>query len=443
MQTVNFNCSFCGKPMAVGMNLLGRNVRCPHCKQVVQAPATGKPTEKAPPPVPAPSLPPAQATISPVAEGQESIFGEAPDNDDLFSGKAPPMNLPPFDPAPGYTPPRTESAIGQTERVVPGTPFSSAGFTANRDKDQDYPANSGGIDSVLTSDNDELDNRAERRPIPRSAPRHGGGGMFVWMLLLYAVIATGIAAYLFYDKTRLEAQQEAGGGDGKPSPYLAIPDFFGEYDRAKRERAAKLEGMPADNLPIPDALKVKLNDTRQVGDLAVTPLRVECKVVNRFRRGDGKPDEFFRVTPGKVYALHLRLKNNSSDVAFHPTDPAFNRHRRSKPEGLPIYTGIVVEKDFQMGGGIPWPDATREYLDGQQNDISPLAPGEEREYVIVSHYDFPILRRKIDESKDPNVTWRVQLRRGLETVKDSAGVDRDISVSSVIGVEFDRGEILY
>src|SRR5947209_7491787 len=43
MQTVNFNCPFCGKLMAVGLNLLGRNVRCPHCKQVVQAPANAGP----------------------------------------------------------------------------------------------------------------------------------------------------------------------------------------------------------------------------------------------------------------------------------------------------------------------------------------------------------------------------------------------------------------
>src|SRR5579862_9555346 len=83
MQTVNFNCSFCGKLMAVGTNLLGRNVRCPHCKQVLQAPSTaGRPTAPPPPTLPAPGV------STPAVESPESIFGEAHD-EDLFGTRPP------------------------------------------------------------------------------------------------------------------------------------------------------------------------------------------------------------------------------------------------------------------------------------------------------------------------------------------------------------------
>src|SRR4051812_39163109 len=84
MQTVNFNCSFCGKLMAVGLNLLGRNVRCPHCKQVIQAPVAAKP----PSPVQANSQSPTQAQ-----ESQESIFGEMPD-EDVFGTRVPQVQMP-------------------------------------------------------------------------------------------------------------------------------------------------------------------------------------------------------------------------------------------------------------------------------------------------------------------------------------------------------------
>src|SRR4051812_35528807 len=105
MQTLNFNCSFCNKLMAVGMNLLGRNVRCPHCKQVVQAPATpNAPPKTVAPPALQTNSPPAPTSQAPPPqrEGQESIFGEAT-SDDLFSGGPLPPPLPTQQTAPVST----------------------------------------------------------------------------------------------------------------------------------------------------------------------------------------------------------------------------------------------------------------------------------------------------------------------------------------------------
>lgn len=93
MQTVNFNCSHCKKLMAVGLTLLGRNVRCPHCKQVVQAPATAGAN---PPPVATQTRSPTSPSFQPApppVESQESIFGETHD-DDLFGTKQPKVRMP-------------------------------------------------------------------------------------------------------------------------------------------------------------------------------------------------------------------------------------------------------------------------------------------------------------------------------------------------------------
>src|SRR5437763_1339138 len=52
MQTTNFQCGHCGNLMAVTANMLGQQVRCPNCQQVVLAPApapTGTPAETDPP----------------------------------------------------------------------------------------------------------------------------------------------------------------------------------------------------------------------------------------------------------------------------------------------------------------------------------------------------------------------------------------------------------
>src|SRR4051812_42315526 len=74
MQTVQFACVHCGKLMAVGDELRGHQVRCPHCQQVVVAPP---PINSTPPPAPPPA-PAEQESIFDPTGSDSALFGEAP-----------------------------------------------------------------------------------------------------------------------------------------------------------------------------------------------------------------------------------------------------------------------------------------------------------------------------------------------------------------------------
>ena len=91
MANVNFQCGHCHNLMAVGQEYLGQQVRCPHCQQVVLAPAPASPPA---PPVDLPTI------EVPQPEEHESIF-TPPDaaQEDLFGDSAVPRVELPIEPA--------------------------------------------------------------------------------------------------------------------------------------------------------------------------------------------------------------------------------------------------------------------------------------------------------------------------------------------------------
>src|SRR5262245_46563360 len=96
-QTVSFQCGHCRKGMGVSTEFLGKQVRCPHCQQVVLAPAQAPP---APVPAGAAPRPPSGPTFPPPGgpskDEHESIFGEQVDEDLFGSGPPKPkVELPP------------------------------------------------------------------------------------------------------------------------------------------------------------------------------------------------------------------------------------------------------------------------------------------------------------------------------------------------------------
>src|SRR5262249_52684111 len=113
MQTVNFQCGHCRNVMGVNAAYLGKQVRCPHCQQVVLAPAQAAAPAPVPTvvPAPVPSPIPAPAPVPvPVGGGpppgpgvgqskphdpEDSIFGEQVDEDLFGSPPKSKVELPP------------------------------------------------------------------------------------------------------------------------------------------------------------------------------------------------------------------------------------------------------------------------------------------------------------------------------------------------------------
>lgn len=107
MPNHTFPCPFCGKKMGVGRELLGKKVRCPHCNQIVLAPAP-TPVAVSPPTTPdqlKPQEPPVDLPVFniPSREARESIFGDSEsESDEVFGSsdgnKLPLVELPPSSP---------------------------------------------------------------------------------------------------------------------------------------------------------------------------------------------------------------------------------------------------------------------------------------------------------------------------------------------------------
>lgn len=78
MQPLTFPCSACGRRMGVGLALAGKPVRCPHCQQVVTAPATAPPAPPAgPPPAANPGREAIESIFSDPEESEDSLFAPA------------------------------------------------------------------------------------------------------------------------------------------------------------------------------------------------------------------------------------------------------------------------------------------------------------------------------------------------------------------------------
>ena len=434
MQTLNFNCSHCGKLMAVGLNLLGRNVRCPHCKQVVQAPATAGPPA-APPTMPAQQL----QLPTPPRESHESIFGEVHD-DDVFGTRQPKVQMPVEPVAPPIRPIEedatvempVESARSQMPAYAPPTktdPLPDYAPPGANPWDAPAPASKQIAAEPATSN------------IP--APMHsftqresGGSGsvIFIFMLILYSAAATAGVAYLYFNRTT------AGDKPNDPNathPFSAIPDFFGHYDKANRKEVVRPKGMPEAKLEVPEKLRVALGESLKVHNIEVTPQHIESREVTRFDRTAGINK--VSTKSYRMLLLHLRIKNTSEDVILHPTDPAFNaRYANDLP-----YTGIIVGEQQFLGGPWYWPEAKyeRQYVEGQADDDKPLGPGEERVYVIASTVQHKEIVDQLYNQKAG--IWRVQLRAGLMPTRNDAGTERDVSVCSVIGVPFAYADVRF
>ncbi len=470
MTPTTFPCPFCGRKMGVGPELLGRQVRCPHCKQVIVAPpAAGEPRAAAAPPPPPPAVtappPPPDFPVFnlPSREGQESIFGETAEaGDEVFGGEparlpvpelpppvAPPpppapaapvivQHAPPVAPPPAPLPVPTPAAPANPWAGLAQTPTAPPPAVSQQPTPTPLPA-------AVVEDEPPPEPRRDRRRPERdgrdrpSRPERGrpaesaaGGGVATlfkigfFLLAPYALLMTVLAVYGLFIRDTGKAPEG--------HPLSLIPDTRGEFPPAERRKTGKL-GVPLDG-PLPPELTAGLGQKVAVGAVEVEPTGVALRRLSVVKVLDSGKKATYAL-PGKAVVLTLSVRNTSPDLTFHPLDPAFNR---KATDADPPPTQIVVGKNAYAGGAVRWPSekfektVRRAYEAAQEGEDQPLGPGESRTYVITSDAK-PDVVQAVQGARD-TILWRVQVRRGLAEYRG-----REVPVTALIGVEFKASDV--
>lgn len=443
MQTVQFNCPHCNNPMAVGLNLLGRNVRCPHCKAVIQAPASANAPAPTPPAPPKPEAP----AFQPTRQEYDSIFGETHDEDVFGSRKkASSVEMP----APDMS--RQASVrrplLGAADSVV-SMPVVKPEMIFTTDTESMPVADAPPMrlpmqqpptfeslpdaqESGLTDDFDPVSappeprGRPARPKSPKAPARASGiGNALTVGLLLYAALMTAGVAWLALKPTK--------GAEPAKVGFEAIPDVMGDFEKADRKSPVSFRWMPDPAAPLPASQRVAMGQTRKFGSLEVTPTMLEFRRLDVVRR---PKDEKESVQPagGLSLVLTLKLRNVSPDIVLYPNDPAFNRRFHEKTDDVRPYNSLTFNNQkTNWGGMIRWPqaeDSESTYIKGQENDRKPLLPGEERETIVFSQPGAEV-HKLVESDRQKPVLWRVQLRNDL-----LGSAARPVSTTTVIGVEF-------
>jgi DNA-directed RNA polymerase subunit RPC12/RpoP len=459
METVNFQCGHCGKLMAVGTDYLGQQVRCPHCQQVVLAPIVDVPAS---PPLPenhpalvheAPTTPAEPMTASlefhvPSPIEQESIFSEASETgDDLFGAEPvshvemPPEPVIPQlqidDPVSTAAPPLTDESRSVPSHLADVTATFEMPLHA---PPSEAPHVNGASDPALGSGTLWSPAAAASTPtlptqeslsslLPPSLttptvrmPQPGRPWvlpLFIIPLISYSVLMT-IAVGILY----LRLQQQV-------HPLEALPDQGDNKGATHGKGASSMDRMPNPDQDLPAKLKVELGHSLRIGDIEVTPLKVEHRRI-QFQEG-----AILDPTEQETLALELRLRNVSDDVYFKPLDPYFNRHwSPSKTSGNMPYGFLTVDKK-NFFGPLEWQprgqNRARMVVKGQDQDAE-LKPGEEMTTFLCTDPEDHVAAA-LKKSKGPFL-WRVQVRRGLLKVGD-----KEVSATAVVGVKFNKQDV--
>jgi hypothetical protein len=260
---------------------------------------------------------------------------------------------------------------------------------------------------------------------PRIVPSDGGRPMLALSLVApYAALMTVVAAtfaYKFYS-SRFE------------HPLAVIPDLVGEYRNATtRKSGARSVPLPRPDQPLPANLITSLDAPLSIGQIEVTPLKIERRAWTAYSKKK-KKEEPDAVPIPDTLVLTLSIKNISPDVLIYPMDPYFDRRPQDDDRALP-FTLIEVNGKAYFGGIISYePDSgsiQREWIEGREADGQPLQPGESRDVVLVTRPSYANTILEALRTGGTEATWRVHIRRGFYEFNG-----QEYSVAAVVGVRF-------
>jgi hypothetical protein len=461
--------------MGVGLELLGKHVRCPHCKQVVLAPTSpGKhspdpqipivnplgwhdqPTPVSPPlvsnqPTPivhVPNKETAESILSSPDESEDAVFGSSSKNkgpalqNDEASTDAPTQvsasAVPGLKALPEETSeirpiaPEASTSRAPSASQHPGTPILNLSdpwselTVEQTESPVEQPLKP--AEEVVSQRHDlvasEHDRSSDHKRPRASRPSFRLVHIVLVVVSVYALIATGLAVYglMLKPSEQLPADH----------PLSMIPDTFGEFEPVTRKKVTQYR-FPVDG-ELPTELRTQLGGKIEVGQLVIEPTKVEVRTLRIIT--DAKTGQMESLLPPAI-VMSLRITNRSSTDAVHPMDPAFTR-RATREDPYPA-TRLIVDRHQKpfYGGAIEWPfhaSITRKYEAAQVNDSQLLTPGESRDYVVFTDADSAILHA-VQQANGP-FFWRIQVRRGRIEYRG-----RDIPVTAIIGVEFTRNQI--
>jgi hypothetical protein len=453
MQTVTFQCGHCGKLMGVSSNFLGQQVRCPHCQQVVLAPASAGPA----PPPPAPTPTPTPVVLEPTMDlnrtEHEDIFGPPSATDDLFeSPSRPRMELPPTL-APSSNPEDSPPASVEVHQLSEtGFPSSIAGLESTQSylpesveptmapQGPGFLAGDSGTMAIPRENGAPSGTSGVIVPAPEAAPRTqlprypAGGSLGFWILILslisYSVLATIFVVIL------LLKQQVAG-----PTNLLReLPDVDGDNPGGQKKKVSWKVDERLHRLPIPSDQRVGLNKTIQVGDLEITPRKIERKTVRVFVENWRDPEK----CNGPSLVMHLRLRNVSGDFCFAPLDNYFDRHYTPKSGDTRPLTCLEVGSKTFYGGPANWyprdrnpgKRLNREWVEGRKDVLDLVDPGKAIDTFVCTDGNDERVSLALSDYKGP-LLWRVHVRRGLVRVRG-----KDVPATAVIGIPFSERDIV-
>jgi hypothetical protein len=443
MATVQFQCGHCHNLMAVAQESLGQQVRCPHCQQVVLAPAPSTSS-----PLPEQLMPTIEA---PRLDEHESIFTPPETSgDDLFGGPAIPRVELPTEPAfprmaldeptlpveaapPAPVDDRTETLLSPVQPAAPSvTELAPPEPAATTEADTFAPPSES--ESPPVPDEEGL-------PVLTVPPRARVGRSNPWVIpLIIAPLAfySFMATVYIIDTKYLHFMTPA----PPPHPLEMLPDLEGDNKGAAghgSKRASARVKLEDPDTPLPSQLRVPLGGTLTIGDLEVTPQRVERA---RHAWAIGNTTQPFGED---VLSLTLRLRNRSEDDVFKPMDRYFSRAwKKNDPTDHKPYTYLEMGDRKFYGGPLDWLPLNRaaeghiQYVQGQIVNQE-LKPGEEMTTFVCTNPEEHVVRAL--ENYSGPLLWRVQLRRGLVRWTTRDGKEREDPATAVIGVAFTAGDV--
>jgi hypothetical protein len=446
MATVNFQCGHCHNLMAVGQEFLGQQVRCPHCQQVVLAPAPAAPPPPDPGTIEVPQQDEHDSIFTPPESAQDDLFGAA---------HAPHVELPtePAFPQLGLDEPTLPSdpaapqpAAGHERTVTYTGPEGSPSGTRTEVLPPDGAGAPAPLEAPATGEAPPPSPSGEMSLPPPIAhkPRVARSNPWVIPLFIAPLIFYSLMATLYIlDMQFLHFFSPP----PPPHPLEMVPDLEGDNkgDAKHVGRRGSVDTRWPDPLqPMPPQLRVRLGGTLAIGDLEVTPLKVERKRISY-----DIPSYDPTPAPEDSLAVTLRLRNRSHDVAFKPMDRFFARAQKTSINAIPQYTLLEMGERKFIGGPLKWVSLSAAKNPNNRTPVEyvykqvvnqELKPGEEMTTFVCTNPDDKAAKA-LDGYQGP-LLWRVQLRRGLVGWTTKKGVQREDSATAVVGVEFTAADVI-